>query len=859
MKDFLNQFDLDNAFKALDELEYPTVKGGIRPNRIDLHEHFTRKPKTDLLIEEYYNVGSDADLEAAQDQREEEVAQAKLDRIEKIVDLDADTEEDLQAAYVGKFVIQCPQCMTLFYKKPEDVNVSEEDSSLANVGELCPNCSNDSGFTVVGKIEDATPEPAAEEAPIEGEETGVEETPVEEVPAEREEGEEEDLDLDFDLGDMDLGIEETEEQEPAEESLNLSKALQDASKKTELDTENHSENLTLNESNDQECKDGECCKDGKCDESLNNSEAQKDASENTELDTENHSENLTLNEEIPAEIAMKTPTNQIVKVPVKDGMVEIEDKDGKKINLKVEEALHLTEGADIKKELKAYNEYIEYLQKQIEADEEAIKTATNDFVKDSIQRRIDANKADLDSAMPEILKSATEEAPVEELDVAEETVSEETTEEAPVEEAPVEEAEVAEETEVQEALNEACEGKDCNKKYIVRLNFGKLGGENPIYEQRFATPEEAVAYLEDSYDNWYFDDLDTAETVIYPALCDAREGEWEELDDGTFLIADSYLDDDSVNEACKGKDCKEDVNILSGNSSSIDLGDAGAAIGAALPLLADDEGEKRGIEEDFWGDKRKGKFHRCPDIVWADDEKTIVYNGRKLDGDAVESELWGIYIEKTNTPNEDFNDPKVAYEFDKFVCTDGKKFLDNVLADEQKYAYLIKESVNEGEKAITEAESAEEATLDKLYDSKEFRTPVSQSVIDNFFSESVDEVEIKDIEELDDNSLTETVTKYLKEVYDNVNSFSLTGCQFNEGTSQLLIKGDINFTSGKTKPTTFAFNPCGNRFFEGYNFDLCDTKAFRLYGKMKDKTFFTEGIRYSYHIQDNLVEGLVRN
>ena len=225
MKDFLNQFDLDNAFKALDELEYPTVKGGIRPNRVDLHEHFSRKQKTDLLIEEYYNVSSDADLEAAQEQREDEVAQAKLDRIEKIVDLDADSEEDLQAAYVGKFVVQCPQCMTLFYKKPEDVTTSEEDPTLANVGELCPNCSNDSGFTVVGKIEDATPEAApVEEAPAEGEETGMDEVSVEGEEAPAEEGEE-DLDLDLDLGDLDLDIEETEEQEPAEESLNLSKAL----------------------------------------------------------------------------------------------------------------------------------------------------------------------------------------------------------------------------------------------------------------------------------------------------------------------------------------------------------------------------------------------------------------------------------------------------------------------------------------------------------------------------------------------------------------------------------------------------------------------------------------------------------
>lgn len=626
MKDFLNQFDLDNAFKALDELEYPTVKGGIRPNRVDLHEHFSRKQKTDLLIEEYYNVSSDADLEAAQEQREDEVAQAKLDRIEKIVDLDADSEEDLQAAYVGKFVVQCPQCMTLFYKKPEDVTTSEEDPTLANVGELCPNCSNDSGFTVVGKIEDATPEAApVEEAPAEGEETGMDEVSVEGEEAPAEEGEE-DLDLDLDLGDLDLDIEETEEQEPAEESLNLSKALEDASKKTELDTENHSENLTLNESDDKECEDGKCdenCEGKECDESLNNSEAQKDASKNTELDTENHSENLTLNED-----------------------------------------------ADLKKELGDYNEYIEYLQKEIEADEAALKTASNDFVKDSIQRRIDANKADLEAAMPQILKDV-----VDEQDVANEDTG--------------------------------------------------------------ATIDDLTIEADVSTDA--------------AALQDESNAEEEEVEVK-----------EALNEGCEGKECKEDVNILSGNSSSIDLGDAGAAIGAALPLLADNEGEK----------------------------------------------------------------------------------------------------LAECDKAITEAGGPSEAELDQLYNSPEFRTPVAQSTIDKFFSEGVeDDVEIKDIEELDDKSLTEAISGYLKEVYEDVNDFSLTECQFNEETNQLIVEGLIKFDSGKTKTTKFMFNPCGANCLEGYNFDICDTKAFTLGSRLSEdkKTLFTESLGYHYHIKDDLVEGLIRN
>ena len=856
MKELLNQFDLDNAFKALDEMEYPTVKGGIRPNRMDLHEHFSRKPKTDLLIEEYYNVSSDADLMDAQEQRNDEIAQAKLDRIEKIVDLDADSEEDLQAAYVGKYVIQCPQCMTLFYKKPEDVTTSEEDPSLANVGELCPNCSNDSGFTVVGKIEDATPEAApVEEAPTE--EGGLEEMPTEggeEAPVEGEE----DLDLDLDLGDLDLDIEETEEQEPTEESLNLSKALKDASKKTELDTENHSENLTLNESAEnekittyfldcsgswgakdwvqeseeiknatgpvniyyfsdhiytnpyqakagsasfaypeiikyaQEHPDEHCIVKTDDDykgnalylgydpkelettsnielrldnnsypkfESVNLSKAQKAASKNTELDTENHSENLSLNE-----------------------------------------------SADVKAELKDYNEYIEYLQKQIAADEEELKKANNDFVKDSIQRRLDGYRADLDVAMPQILKDA-----VDEQNVADE--------------------------EVDAAL------ADLDIDADVSTDAATLQDESNTGEQEEASAEEEEVEVKEA-----------------------------------------------LNEGCEGKDCKEDVNILSGNSSSIDLGDAGAAIGAALPLLADDEGEKQAHAESnaemdaemlneaamTWEEKVEEAdrllYELCTGIDLLDDPD---------DGDGYwySDDAWcnrNLYY-RGNFPKKvvDYLEKNIPLYNSKLQGIDFYYTSDEVPDDEYdeddnapaEVGYTLTDSgtTNEGcegkdyDKALTEAESAEDAALDRLYDSKEFRTPVPQSVIDNFFNEDIsDTVQIKDIEELDDDTLTETVNKYLKEVYENVDNFKLTNCQVNESTGQLFVEGDIKFKSGKTKPTAFAFNSCGQRFLEGYNFDLCETKAFKLYGKMEDKKFITEGLGYRYHIYDDLVKGIAR-
>ena len=112
MKESVTKFDLEAAFKALDEIESPKVDK-VKANRPALTEIFSRKTKFDALVEEYYDVNDMSDLGDAKEAREAEVAKAKLARIEKIVDLDADSPEDLLTSYVGKYIMQYPQD---FYK-----------------------------------------------------------------------------------------------------------------------------------------------------------------------------------------------------------------------------------------------------------------------------------------------------------------------------------------------------------------------------------------------------------------------------------------------------------------------------------------------------------------------------------------------------------------------------------------------------------------------------------------------------------------------------------------------------------------------------------------------------------------------
>lgn len=257
-KKTVGKFDLDAAFKALDEIEIPKVTPGSRTtaNRINLRERLHAKAAHEVLVEDYYDLNDAGDMEAAKTEREAEIAKAKLARIEKIVDLDAKTEDDILPSYVGKYIIQCPQCMTLFYKNEEDIVEAEDNPGTVNISEVCQHCGNDSGYSLIGKVDGITPD---ESADFEGGEIAEEEVPAaeEEVPAEEmeldvvedsEDAAEEGGELDLaDLEGLALEDEEETVEEEVEESLNNSKLLSGIRKKNALKSEHSSEYTTLYE------------------------------------------------------------------------------------------------------------------------------------------------------------------------------------------------------------------------------------------------------------------------------------------------------------------------------------------------------------------------------------------------------------------------------------------------------------------------------------------------------------------------------------------------------------------------------------------------------------------------------------
>lgn len=311
-KETVTMFDFEAAFKALDEIDIPSISGNSRcvANRVNLSERLHAKAAHEVLVEDYFDINDSEDLDAAKEEREAEVAKAKLARIEKIVDLDAETEDDILPSYVGKVIMQCPQCMTLFYKNEEDIETSEETPEVVNINEICQHCGNASGYTLIGKVGGIEADEAAnfdtDEVDIDENELDLDfpEEGTEEVDAEGT-GEAGEAMEDEDLEDLDLDLDlDEEEEEEVEESLHNSKLLQDIENKNDLKTEEESEHLTLNE--EIEAKE-EPAED--VDESLHNSEALEDAEKNSDLKSDIESDNLTLNEEV-AELEDEEPIEE---------------------------------------------------------------------------------------------------------------------------------------------------------------------------------------------------------------------------------------------------------------------------------------------------------------------------------------------------------------------------------------------------------------------------------------------------------------------------------------------------------------------------------------------------------------------
>lgn len=96
-----------------------------------------------------FNLGDKDDAKKAKERMEDI---DDVSDIEMVVDIDAEDEEDLRDTYVGSLLLYCPTCHTIHYKDEDEVEQSEDEPTLFNVGEPCPHCQQKDGFEVKGKV-----------------------------------------------------------------------------------------------------------------------------------------------------------------------------------------------------------------------------------------------------------------------------------------------------------------------------------------------------------------------------------------------------------------------------------------------------------------------------------------------------------------------------------------------------------------------------------------------------------------------------------------------------------------------------------------------------------------------------------
>lgn len=116
-----------------------------------------------------------------------------------------------------------------------------------------------------------------------------------------------------------------------------------------------------------------------------------------------------------------------------------------------------------------------------------------------------------------------------------------------------------------------------------------------------------------------------------------------------------------------------------------------------------------------------------------------------------------------------------------------------------------------------------------------------------------DEVEM-DIDEFDEESFDELGESYLKNIYENVNSYKTT--KVVNSDNKLKVEGVIKFNSGNEKKTSFVFESKDitkdTVKFIGENLNITrGKKAFTVKGKVNEGKFISESLNYNYKAKDD--------
>ena len=835
-KESVQKFDLEAAFKALNEVEIPVVKG-IRPNRENLQEKFNRKLTSEVLVEDYFDVNDTEELEQASEEREGEIAKAKLARIEKIVDLNAETEEDLLPSYVGKLIMQCPQCMTLFYKNEEDIEKSEENPDVVNINEPCQHCGNSSGYSLIGKVDTVGEEEAAQydvedfdenELNLDfDEEESVEEEEVEEPTEDVATEEEEELDLE--------PIEDTDEEEKVEESLTEATITISRTEMAKLDKEVE--------------------------------DARKEVAKyNIPLKAQKNSAGETEN----------VPDFEVVPEAQREAAKKAYDRYQKALAARPDRAKNiikytdesLTEDVEINKQMDLYNEFVKYLQKMVEQDEDALEEAKklgNKEVIAAIEKRLENSKAELKAALPTTVK---DEVTAEELPTPEE----------------VDMGNAAENKD-----EEKEENADAKKESLTEglRTWVCVFDGNEVGTVEAGSEEEAYEKMEATWPELHYGEYDGV-AEVFPEDSDLEEASDLLAEDTGVLSTTIDPAAQPIPGASRLKRKLSATELIVKKLVAHPLF-KGLSTRTVQRVLLPYYIEQMGRENlSFEAMVEFFEFEGFAPYV-LDNFMTMDPLARKelLKADAKFMEIFNAYAKEydlfpTSSVDLEPGENEFDYVFNVVFDIDADgSILDTEATRSSLKSFAQMYAAGKFDKSLVVESLTENVddNLDVLFNSEEFKKPITEKEVEAIkakyegLEEEIapgieSEIAMKHIvdtwesvEDLDDETFNKLTEGYLTEVYSNVKSFEATNCDLKD--NKLVVEGTITFNSGKNKPTTFVYEAKETAdkkvVLEGLNADFATEKAFTLNCNLnKANCLIVESLGYKYTINDTLVEGLVK-
>ena len=199
----------------------------------------------------------------------------------------------------------------------------------------------------------------------------------------------------------------------------------------------------------------------------------------------------------------------------------------------------------------------------------------------------------------------------------------------------------------------------------------------------------------------------------------------------------------------------------------------------------------------------------------------------------------------TSAQEPEDTDDKLTEDVDNVSVTTNNEVV-TVSTQDNSVNVCIKDCDND--QCIDEEEPCEPQpeTIQPLTDEEQ------DNMINNEESEEEEDEVDYDMEELSEDETNEVVEGYLKNVYGNVDSFKTTSASIND--EQMLVEGDIRFSSGKVTHTGFKFTPdrqTGNKIrLFGLNEHFSSSpRAFSLVGCVEGKKFIPESLSYRYDIE----------